>query len=118
MLPAIRRFSSDSSSASGPSSKRLRSQSQELLNSQNTIQVHIIQAKLDAQAIDELYSLIDSSHSGHTNPHGLKLERCVDVSHADIIVANVTMRRRLERHLDWKLAVSVHSLGIRLNWIH
>lgn len=64
-----------------------------------------MQAKLDVQAIDELYSLIETT-SNDTDAHGLRLEPCPEVSHADIIITNVTMRRRLERHVDWNLAVS------------
>ncbi|GLB37723.1 putative DNA polymerase mu [Lyophyllum shimeji] len=59
-------------------------------------------AKMDATAIAELYALIDSQQ-GFAND-GLLLELCAEPSEADVIISNVRMRKRLERHLDWDIA--------------
>ncbi|RDB25356.1 DNA-directed DNA/RNA polymerase mu [Hypsizygus marmoreus] len=63
------------------------------------IRVHVLQAKIDSGTIDELYALIDSETGRF-----LQLELCADPSDADIVITNVRMRKRLERHMDWTLA--------------
>ncbi|KAF9464977.1 hypothetical protein BDZ94DRAFT_1215253 [Collybia nuda] len=102
MLSTIPESPSDSSSTSEPSFKRHKTRFSKSWDPRFTIKVHIIQAKLDVQAVDELYSLIDSTGSLCYN--GPKLEHCGDASHADVIISNISMRKRLERHVDWKLA--------------
>ncbi|KAF8070730.1 DNA polymerase mu [Lyophyllum atratum] len=79
-----------------------RSSSQSSSNEGQCIKVYILQAKLDAATIAELYALIDSQQ--HAPHGGLHLELCGDPSDADVIVTNVRMKKRLERHLDWNIA--------------
>lgn len=104
-----------------PPSKRLRTTPvPELRNtsqhqSYGRIKVYIVQEKLDTDAISELYTLIDSQQAmvdsnnagDTTSPARLKLELCTDVNQADVIITAVRMRKRLERHLDWRTAVSI-----------
>ncbi|KAG6857179.1 hypothetical protein H0H87_008244 [Tephrocybe sp. NHM501043] len=67
------------------------------------IKVYVLQAKLDPSAIAELYSTIEGRQDASDG--GLHLQLCGNASDADIIITNVHMRRRLERHLDWNIAV-------------
>ncbi|KAG5647081.1 hypothetical protein DXG03_001451 [Asterophora parasitica] len=69
----------------------------------HSIRVYILQAKLDASDTAELYALIDSQRR-IPDVQGLKLELCGNASDANIIISNVRMRKRLERHLDWNIA--------------
>ena len=62
------------------------------------VRVHVLQAKFDPEAIAEIYSLIETSDP-------VRLQLCPDVADADVIITNVHMRRRLERHVDWTVAV-------------
>ena len=39
-----------------------------------------------------------------SNSEAFRFQRC-DIESADILITAVRMRRRLERHLDWSLAV-------------
>lgn len=86
--PTVHRSSESPSQASGSDVQSIR--------------VHILQAKLDAPAIAELYALIDSQQRFPVD--GLQLELCGNASDADVIISNVRMRKRLERHLDWNIA--------------
>lgn len=77
-----------------------------------SIKIHILQAKLDVDTITKLYSLID-------NAGPLPLELSADPSAADVIVTNIRMRKRFERHLHWNIAVGrmtdLHSSIRRLS---
>jgi hypothetical protein len=68
--------------------------------------IHILQAKLDTDTISDLYSLIESN----TAKGPLHFELSADPSDADVIVTTVRMRKRFERHLDWKIAVMTSRL--------
>lgn len=63
------------------------------------VKVYIVQAKLDVPTIAELFSLAER----HTN--GV----CKNAADADVILTVVTMRRRLERHVPWDIAVSLQA---------
>jgi len=69
-----------------------------------SLKVYIVQAKLDEKAIHELHDLIEHS----SPPHNLGLELCNNPADADIILTNIRMKKRLERHVDWKIAVCYH----------
>ncbi|KAG5342625.1 hypothetical protein C0989_012130 [Termitomyces sp. Mn162] len=94
-----RRSSSSSDRSSGPESS---SPGQYSPSGYHMIKVYILQAKLDATAVAELYTLIESCKDV---PDGLRLQLCGNPSDADVILSNVHMRKRLERHLDWDIAV-------------
>lgn len=72
------------------------------------IKVHIIQAKLQPDALADLVSLIEDI----SPPRSLRLALCADPKQADVVVTAVRMRQRLERHLDWELAVCLPSASI------
>jgi len=59
------------------------------------IQIFILQAKLDTNAVAELVTLAEQC--------GAKLARTIE--EADVVVTAISMRKRLERHLDWDFAV-------------
>jgi hypothetical protein len=65
-----------------------------------SLKVYIVQAKLDEKTIRELHDLIE-----HSSPHNLGLDLCNNAADADIILTNIGMKKRLERHVDWKIAV-------------
>ena len=73
------------------------------------VAVYVLQAKIDPETIGELYSLIEASRS---EAAAVQLTLCPKVADADVIITNVRMRKRLERHLDWKIAVcDIHHPG-------
>jgi DNA polymerase IV len=72
------------------------------------VKVHVVQAKLDSEEISHLYSVIDRQRRSGT----LDLELCMKPDEADVVVTAVRMRKRLERHLDWTLAVRVHHVSV------
>ncbi|TFK74584.1 Nucleotidyltransferase [Pluteus cervinus] len=72
-----------------------------------TIKVHIIQAKLDASTISELFFLIERQRAEQLAASS-SLKRMFELRNdpleADVIVTAVRMRKRLERHVSWDLA--------------
>ena len=85
--------SSSSSEPGGSAQKRWK----ELTSSKGLkdITVFIIQAKLDTQTIGELFDLAEIS--------GVKLVPSPE--DADIVITGIRMRKRLERHIKWEIAV-------------
>jgi hypothetical protein len=57
--------------------------------------VHIIQSKLGSTELDHLYALAESN--------GADLQS--NIENADVIVTRISMRKRLERHIKWEIAV-------------
>jgi hypothetical protein len=43
------------------------------------------------------------------------MELCSDIRNADVVVTAVQMRKRLERHLDWELAVRPNFFADRIH---
>lgn len=109
--PSPTRDSSQSSSTTGPRLKRARSRSpshdQASSSSHITvITVYIVQAKLDPEIVSDLFRVAEGDRvfeDGHRN--GIKFRLCHDVGEAEVVVTAVHMRRRLERHIDWEIAV-------------
>ena len=106
-MKRISRSSSLSSSRSVTgatrSRKRFRSSSSYDSDSEvvsRSLKVYIVQAKLDEKTIRELHDLIE-----HSSPRNLGLVLCNNAADADIILTNIRMKKRLERHVDWKIAV-------------
>lgn len=60
------------------------------------VTLYIVQAKLDPSSLSELFRLAER--------HAQRL--CSDANEADVIITTIRMRRRLERHIPWSLAVS------------
>lgn len=82
------------------------------LPTSGTVKLYLVQAKLNAQTISELFSLAEShnlrvSKSRKDAKGETKLELCPTAEESDIIITNVRMRKRLERHIDWDLAVCI-----------
>lgn len=73
---------------------------------QRPLKVYIVQAKLEPETITELYRLIEGFAPRGNGP-GLQLELCSEVTDADVVVTDVHMRRRFERHVDWNIAVRI-----------
>ena len=77
----------------------------------NSVNIYIVQAKLDPSAVSELFSLVEAHNNGTTDgDDGFTLESCSDVSCADVIVTAIRMKKRLERHVNWNIAVSLSRI--------
>jgi hypothetical protein len=79
------------------------------------IAVYIVQIKLDPGIISDVFRIVDSDQvfTDPSNSHqGVRYHLCHDVSEADVVVTAVRMRRRLERHIDWDIAVRSSSLSL------
>ncbi|PPQ87454.1 hypothetical protein CVT25_008190 [Psilocybe cyanescens] len=130
---AGRRSSSNSSSGSstiGSPHKRLRSDYDDNLTDEEDghapLKVYVIQEKLGENTVQELYNLIDSTPTsaqrvtstsdGAEENYHLHLELCGDPKDADIIVTNIRMKKRLERHVDWNTARQKSI--VTPDWIH
>ena len=64
-----------------------------------SLKVYIVQAKLAAEVVEEMYSLIETASA-------LNFESVSNAKDASIVITNVHMRGRLERHIPWDIAVS------------
>lgn len=124
-MPCRRRPASPSSSydterdSPGPNRKRRRlrsntplgfgSQSEDDASAEEPrpLKVYIVQAKLDTDATTELYNIIEgfALRASDSNERTLQLQLCSEVEDADAVVTAVRMRRRFERHVEWKTAV-------------
>jgi DNA polymerase mu len=122
-MPSSRRPASPSSSydterdSPGPNRKRRRLRSNTPTGSQSEddssaeepkpLKVYIVQAKLDADTATELYNIIEgfAFKGGGSDERTLQLQLCSEVEDADVVVTAVRMRRRFERHVEWKTAV-------------
>lgn len=65
------------------------------------LKVYIIQAKLDQDTIIELYNLLERDKCNDSGNFTL----CNDINESDVVVTAIKMRKRLERHIDWEIAV-------------
>jgi hypothetical protein len=109
---SIRTNSTASTSSSEPSLKRQKVSSPA---SSGPIKVHILEAKLDSQRLYELFTLTESHNKRQgkkraadgESQQNLNLKLCWNVRDADVVVTAVQMRKRLERHVDWRLAVRI-----------
>lgn len=73
-----------------------------------------MQAKLSQQEVSEIYLLVDEHSLGDVaNGDGaLNLELCNDAADSDIILTKIGMRKRLERHVSWNIAVCMDSISL------
>jgi predicted TIM-barrel fold metal-dependent hydrolase len=86
----------DSDYEERPPPKRFKHDAQPL----GRVKVYVVQAKLTAEEIQELFRLVEDNCE----------KLCRIVEEADVVVTNVRMRRRLERHIDWRLAVGFQRI--------
>ncbi|KAF8633429.1 hypothetical protein AX17_004600 [Amanita inopinata Kibby_2008] len=102
--PSQQSTHSSSSSPSSPPRKQQRSLSWPPSDGSppDCISVYIVQAKLDSQAVSDLYSLVERHNNSVTD--GPRFQVCNNVFDADIILTAVRMKKRLERHVDWDVA--------------
>ncbi|KAE9411611.1 Nucleotidyltransferase, partial [Gymnopus androsaceus JB14] len=105
--PSSKRSASES--ISPPPSKRKRSCSPDSFFSdvsESPLYVFLVDAKLNGETIEELISLVDQFNLNDTakSQTGVELQLSLNAEDADIIVTEVRMRARLERHLDWVTA--------------
>ncbi|KAJ3565560.1 hypothetical protein NP233_g7552 [Leucocoprinus birnbaumii] len=70
--------------------------------SNQRLSIFVVQAKLDEAQTSEIYRLIESH--GPRDGDGLQLQLSSHPDKADVIITNVRMPKRLERHLDWHIA--------------
>jgi hypothetical protein len=80
----------------------------------NTVLVYILRAKIHPETMSELTSLVENYQFERVNNRpsvvsDRNLELTADVEKADIIVTATNMRQRLERHVDWRIAVCGHT---------
>lgn len=81
----------------------------------SVIKVYVLQSKMEEQTISHLFSLVEnlaSLPSKHDENTPFMLELCQNVREADVVLTNIRMRRRLERHMPWDLAVSLDGQKI------
>ena len=92
----FKRPASPSGSRPGPSEVSTK---RNKISTLKGITVYLVQAKLDAASIEELLRLAERHTSGV----------CSNPKDAHVIITAVGMRRRLERHMSWKVAVRLQS---------
>ena len=106
MSPAKRsRSSSYATSDESDHAPRKRARSSSASDSSDEhrrLKVYIVHAKLSSDEVARLYNLVET----HSVDGGLDFELTPNPNVADVIVTAVRMRKRLERHVDWELAVS------------
>jgi hypothetical protein len=114
--------SSDSDRVQGPSKRVHQSSPPSARQSpviDHPLRVHILPVKLQSGVLEGLINLVEKSSSGGVG--GQELQLTADVEQADVIVTTVHMRPRLERHIDWELAVCLsHYLlpTLAINFVH
>lgn len=72
------------------------------------VKLYLVQAKLSEESISELFSLAERHNlrvSKSRTGEEVTLELCPSAEQSDVVITNVRMRKRLERHIDWDLAV-------------
>ncbi|KAJ7496908.1 DNA polymerase mu [Mycena latifolia] len=121
----------NSKSSEPPTKRRKMSEYDSETSSQRTpgsptpasgvVKLYLVQAKLNAQSISELFSLAERhnlrvSKSRNEAQAETKLEWCPTAEESDIIITNVHMRKRLERHIAWDLAKD--KAIVTPDWLH
>ncbi|KAJ7772121.1 hypothetical protein DFH07DRAFT_734435 [Mycena maculata] len=72
-----------------------------------TVKLYLVQAKLSAQDISELLSLAERHNlrvSKLRTGEEVTFQLCPSAEQSDVVITNVRMRKRLERHIVWDLA--------------
>ncbi len=71
------------------------------------IRIHIIPAKIDSSTLFELGSLLEDGKTFLAGDENAlyQLMSSADEHDADVIITAVRMKKRLERHVDWDVAV-------------
>ncbi|PFH52135.1 hypothetical protein AMATHDRAFT_2383 [Amanita thiersii Skay4041] len=103
-MPSTKREPSPSSDDDEQGTKKRRFHSWEPHSAQDLIKVFILQTKLLPQAISDLYTLLETLNDNLDSCLYPKLELCTELPDADVIITAIRMRKRLERHIEWRLA--------------
>ena len=92
--------------------KRIRSSSPFPEREQSsTLKIYIVQAKLDEKELQDLFRLIDDSQLDDQRQEvGTHFVATSNHHDADVIVTNLRMKKRFERHLPWTIAVRSRGL--------
>jgi len=112
-------YTSDESlspSNSPPPSRLVRSElgpPRNFIDEGEPLLVYILPGKILPDEMSELIMLVESynlerasmSHQGQNLVQELNLQLTGDAERASIIVTAIRMRQRLERHIDWRIAV-------------
>jgi DNA polymerase mu len=70
-----------------------------------TLKIYIVQAKVDEKELQQLFRLIDDSQANHrTNERLTRFELTINIAEADVIITNLRMKKRFERHIPWNIA--------------
>ncbi|KAL0955859.1 hypothetical protein HGRIS_002061 [Hohenbuehelia grisea] len=116
--PRKSRDASSDSTSSESSLKRLRTENSRSPSphsrfANGPIKVFLIQAKLDPETVDDLFTIIENSARdlrrktrarNSDSSHLLSFEICSEVADADILITEIRMKKRLERHVPWDIA--------------
>lgn len=81
------------------------------------IAVYILQTKLDSDSAASLFRVAESEEVYHDQESdaggsvGVRFELRHEISDAEVVITALHMRKRLERHIDWELAVWMHYIS-------
>lgn len=77
----------------------------------SSLNIYLLDAKLKPDVVEEISALVDRFHNVDGNSSSKEeftereLQLCPNVEDADVIITAVRMRKRLERHVNWNIAV-------------
>ena len=74
------------------------------------LKIYIVQAKIEHKDLLDLFQLIEATQSKKGKARkSVQFVLVSDYADADVIITNIRMKKRLERHLQWNVAVSIHN---------
>ena len=102
------RSTSSTDSEAEHSRKRIRSSSPASDSEERlSWKVYIVPAKVDEKEMQELSRLIDDTDQDESVA---RFELTSNHAEADVIITNLRMRKRFERHIPWNMAVSLRGV--------
>lgn len=102
------RSPSSTDSEAEHSRKRIRSSSPASESEERpTWKIYIVPAKVDEKEIQELSRLIDDTDQYEAVT---RFELTSNHEEADVIITNLRMKKRFERHIPWNMAVSLRGV--------
>ncbi|SRR6266511_2479241 len=105
--------SSSSDSEGEHARKRIRSSSvASEWDEISKLKIYIVQAKIEHKVLLDLFQLIETTKAKKGKArNSVQFELVSDYADADVIITNIRMKKRLERHLRWDLAVSFRIIS-------
>jgi len=74
------------------------------------LKIYVVQAKIEHKDLLDLFQLIEATQTKKGKArNSVQFELVSDYADADVIITNIRMKKRLERHLQWHVAVSIHN---------